>query len=171
MLAFAGCNSPSPSGSARLVLDGDLSARGGQLWLDGRINFEPSNEIRTALQSGVDVALRVEIRQRNALGPISWTRVTQTHPVRIGYLPLTEQWWLERSGQRRLFARLWLLLDALAQPEAYATGLTAETDPATIRARVRLDRSALPPPMHLPALLSPAWRLASPTWQAQPTAS
>lgn len=170
MLACVGC-SPPDTGAARLDFDGALHARDEQLILLGRIGFEPGPEVRTALESGVDLTLSLEIRQRNSLGPLQWSRQVQEHKIRMGYLPLTEQWWLERSGEREIFARLWLLLDALARPEGYATGQPADADFGAFTARIRLDRSALPPPMQLPALLSPAWRLASPKWQPQPAAS
>lgn len=146
------------------------------IWQDGRlevrsgIRFEPSAEMREALTRGVRLRLEVTTRLSRRLGPVALERETRRYPIEIRYLPLTEEWQMEQSNRTERYPRLWLLLDALATAHDFDTGLESSMlgDHAwQAQIQVRLDRDALPPPMHLPALLSPQWRLKSAwhTWQ------
>lgn len=124
--------------------------------------------MREALGSGVDLRLDVITRVERKVGPLRLPHEKQLHPVEIRFLPLTEQWQLSIDGTQRAFPRLWLLLDALAEPHAFGTGLTRAQlarGKWQVRARVRFNREALPAPIHLPALFSPEWRLAG-RWHA-----
>jgi len=95
-------------------------------------------------------------------------------PMRIRFLPLTEQWQLETGDGEQTFPRRWLLLDALAQERAFETGLTRERAASRrwqIQVRAEFNRTELPPPMHLPSLFSRQWRMASrwQTWRIDPS--
>ncbi|MFO7763736.1 MAG: DUF4390 domain-containing protein [Wenzhouxiangellaceae bacterium] len=142
------------------------------LEIDAGIRFEPTPRMREALESGVDLQLEVITRISRHRGPIALIESERRHPVTIRFLPLTEQWQLEFEDRQTNFPRLWLLLDTLQEERSYATGLTREQTRAgdwQIQARTRFNREALPPPMHLPSLISPQWRLAGAwhTWQIE----
>jgi hypothetical protein len=145
-------------------------------WQDGRlairsgIAFEPSSEMREALTRGVRLRLEVATRVSRRFGPIALESESRRYPIEISYLPLTEEWRIEATDSSERYPRLWLLLDALAAPRSFDTGLESDAlglQAWQVQVRVRFDRDVLPPPMHLPALLSPQWRLKSEwhTWQ------
>ena len=144
--------------------------REGMLDINARIRFEPTPRMREALESGVELQLEVVTRVSRQRGPIALIETERRHPLTIRFLPLTEQWQLESNHRQFNFPRLWLLLDALEEERNYATGLTRKLmrdGTWQVQARTRFNREALPPPMHLPSLFSPQWRLASAwhTWQ------
>ena len=146
--------------------------RDGMLEIDAGIYFEPTPRMREALESGVDLQLEVTTRVSRQRGPLALIENKLRHRLTIRFLPLTEQWQLEFDGQQLNFPRLWLLLDALQENRAYATGLSREQAHEgawQIQARTRFNREALPPPMHLPSLFSPQWRLTGAwhTWQLE----
>lgn len=169
----AGCTDQGPDRNAtdgRLEIEPRMLWRGESLEIDTGVAFDPSAIMREALESGVDLHLEIITRVSRRMGPIALMEEERRHPIAIRFLPLTEQWQLERESVQTNFPRLWLLLDALEQPRGYATGLTRERareDAWQVQARARFNREALPPPMHLPSLVSPDWRLAGPwhTWQ------
>jgi len=126
--------------------------------------------MREALARGVDLQLEVVTRVSRHWGPVALIEIERRHPLTIRFLPLTEQWQLEIRRRQLNFPRLWLLLDALQDQRSYLTGLTrrqAMEGAWQVQARTRFNREALPPPMHLPSLISPQWRLAGAwhTWQ------
>lgn len=126
--------------------------------------------MREALERGVDLQLEVVTRVSHHLGPIAIVDIERRHPITMRFLPLTEQWQMDINDQQTNFPRLWLLLDALDEQHSYPTGLTRERlDEQTwqVQARIRFNREALPPPMHLPSLFSSQWRLSGDwhTWQ------
>jgi hypothetical protein len=167
MLCCAGCSSET---SDRLALSPRTDWRAGELTIVSPVRFEPTAAMREALARGVDLHLDVQTRVSRRLGPVAWRVAGRQHPVRIRFLPLTEQWELDIAGSRETFPRLWLLLDALAEPRRFGTGFTraqSEGGDWQIQVRARFDRSALPAPMHLPSLLSAQWRLTSQwhTWR------
>lgn len=142
------------------------------LEIDAGIRFEPTPRMREALESGVELQLEVVTRVSRRWGPVALIEVERRHPITIRFLPLTEQWQLEFKRQQRNFPRLWLLLDSLEEYRSYRTGLSREQAREgawQIQARTRFNRGALPPPMHLPSLFSPQWRLdgAWHTWQLE----
>jgi hypothetical protein len=168
MLSCAGCSSDPADGELRLAPDTGWAS--GELIITSPIRFQPTPPMREALARGVDLQIAVVTRISRRLGPVAWQVERRRHPVRIRFLPLTEQWAVETADRRETFPRLWLLLDALDRPQAFATGFTrAQAGDADWQVQVRatFDRSALPSPMHLPSLLSSQWRLSSPwhTWR------
>jgi len=169
MLCCAGCNADSAN-RGRLEMNPEAIWQDGRLGIRSGIAFDPPDEMREALTRGVRLQLEVTTRLSRRFGPIALESATRRYPIQISYLPLTEEWQIEASEATERYPRLWLLLDALSAPRSYATGLEADAPAARtwqVQVRVRLDRDALPPPMHLPALLSPQWRLRSSwhTWQ------
>lgn len=136
------------------------------------VDFVPSEPMVDALENGVDLRIDVVTRVSRRFGPIAWMTDKQRYPMRIRFLPLTEQWELERSDGKETFPRRWLLLEALGQPRSFETGLTREqSDPGRwqVQVRAEFNGTELPPPMHLPSLFSPDWRMKSPwaTWRIE----
>lgn len=132
------------------------------------IDFEPSPEVRDALEHGVDLQIDLDIRLGRRYGPIARVLETRTESLRLRYLPLLEQWQLEDGDETRTFPRFWLLREALAEPRTLASGVTRERTqehPLQLQIRARINRDALPPPMHLPTLFSPQWHLGG-DWHA-----
>lgn len=149
-----------------------MTWREGALEIEAGIRFEPTPRMREALESGVDLQLEVITRVSRHRGPIALVESERRYPVTIRFLPLTEQWQLAFGDRQLNFPRLWLLLDTLEEDRSYATGLTREQSHKgdwQIQARTRFNREALPPPMHLPSLISPQWRLTGAwhTWQIE----
>jgi len=172
-LVCAGC---ADEGVDRSAVDGRLEIDPQMVWheetleIDAGVAFDPTAIMREALESGVDLQLEIVTRVSRRTGPIALIEEERRYPITIRFLALTEQWQLESDTGQTNFPRLWLLLDALQQTRRYATGLTRERARGNawqIQARARFNREALPPPMHLPSLISPDWRLAGiwHTWQ------
>lgn len=169
MFVCAGC---ADEGVERNTADGRLEIGPSMIWrdemleIDTAVAFNPTQIMREALESGVDLQLEIITRVSRKMGPIALMEEERHHPIIIRFLPLTEQWQLEIDTIQTNFPRLWLLLDSLQQERSYATGFSRELARGKtwqIQARARFNREALPPPMHLPSLVSPDWRLAG-TW-------
>lgn len=155
-----------------MSLDARPVWEGEDLIIEAAINFQPAAEMTEALARGIDLGLRLEIRAQRRWGPLAVTHRRIDHPVTLSFLPLTEQWQITIDDHTEQFPRRWLMLESLAEPRRWDTGL-ARTDFQRgnwqLRARARIDLDTLPPAMHLPALFSMQWRLSSPesTWPIQ----
>jgi hypothetical protein len=171
MLVCAGCGNPHELETG-LSVDASTDWRGERLVIAAGVNFVPTEPMIDALENGVDLQIDVITRLSRRVGPVAVTTDRRRHPVRIRFLPLTEQWELERADGKQTFPRRWLLLEALERPQAFETGLTRErTDRGRwqIQIRAEFNNAELPPPMHLPSLFSPEWRMKSPwaTWRTE----
>jgi len=169
MLALAGCTDEPDDGRLALETAAPRWQHDG-LAMRAGIVFEPSTPMREALARGVNLHLAVTTRMARRFGPVALTEATRTESLEISFLPLTEQWVLDDGRERRTFARLWMLLEALQAPRDWPTGLEPRQlghAAWQVQIRARFDRGRLPSPMRLPALLSPAWRLGTQwhTWQ------
>lgn len=173
MLFCAGCDD-------RGAETGDLSIDASTAWRDDRlvvetgVDFTPSDAMLEALERGVGLRIDVITRVSRRVGPLAIQADRRRHAMRIRFLPLTEQWQLETENGQQTFPRRWLLLDALERPREYDTGLVrSDIGPGDwqIQARAAFNRADLPPPMHLPSLFSPEWRLKSAwqTWRVGPS--
>ena len=171
MLVCAGCGNPRGLDTG-LAVDASTDWRGDRLVITAGVDFDPSEAMIEALESGVDLRVDVVTRLSRRFGPVAVLSDQQRHPMRIRFLPLTEQWELERDDGKQTFPRRWLLLEALGQPRSFETGLTRERiDDGRwqIQVRAEFNGTELPPPMHLPALFSPEWRMKSAwaTWRIE----
>lgn len=167
ILFCVGCRPAEPD-AGRLALDPAARWSGDRLLIDTGIDFLPSPAVREALEHGVDLQLDVEIRLARRHGPIAREIDRRATPLRIRYLPLTEQWQLEEKGGTRIFPRFWLLREALAETRSFDTGITrpqADERPLQLQVRARINRDVLPAPMHLPTLFSSQWHLGE-QWHA-----
>ena len=164
ILFCAGCRPTAPE--SELALDPAVRWVGDRLVVDTGITFRPGPAVREALEHGVELQIDVELRLGRRYGPVAHELETRIHSLRIRYLPLLEQWQVEEGAATRTFPRLWLLRDALAEPRQLPTGLTrsaTEQRPLQLQVRARINRDALPPPMHLPTLFSAEWHPGG-TW-------
>jgi hypothetical protein len=127
--------------------------------IDARLRLAPSADLLAALDRGVPLVLRVELVARGR------RRLHALHRIELRYLPLARRYaWTDLdAGATRTFARRSLLLAALDRVrlplDVAWTGLPAGT---RCTLAVALDVDALPPPLRLPALLSPRWRFDLP---------
>lgn len=149
------------------------------MWEDDRLLIETPIDLDfspaavEALENGVALVVVITIRASRWLGPIPTHRDVDHRRMEIRFLPLSRHWQLtdQQGGETRSFARRWMLEQALAtEARRFETGLGREAlsgDTWQVEIRAAVDRNALPPPMHLPALLSNQWRLAS-RWYAWP---
>jgi hypothetical protein len=134
--------------------------------LDTRLRLAPPPQLLEALDRGVPLVLRLELRAREASG----TR-TSTHRILLRFLPLARQYaWTDLdTGAVRYFARRPLLLAALDRVRLPLDPSWSDLAPgARCTLSIALDVDALPAPLRLPALLSPRWRLDPPefAWTA-----
>ncbi|MDZ4813126.1 MAG: DUF4390 domain-containing protein [Pseudomonadota bacterium] len=118
--------------------------------LDLSLSLRLSETQLEALDHGIPLRLEFVIAPRKA--PRQLSRIL------IGYLPMAKRYQLlaDSRAPRYFSSRLQLLaaLDRVSLPlNAVGSG--------TGTVLVRLDRSALPAPMRLPALLDSSWRLVS----------
>ncbi len=159
---------PTDPGLGKLALDPAARWIDERLVIESGIEFQPSPAIREALDHGVDLQLVVELRVARRHGPIARELRLIARPFRIRYLPLLEHWQLEDAEGVQTFPRFWMLREALAEPRVFETGLdrsAAEERPLQVQVRARIDRDALPAPMHLPTLFSVQWHLGD-RWHA-----
>jgi hypothetical protein len=134
--------------------------------LDARLKLAPTADLLAALDHGVPLVLRVDLRARG--------EGLDLHAVRrieLRFRPLSRQYaWTDLdSGDVRTFARRPLLLAALDRVRLPLDPAFADLPAGTrLTLALSLDVDALPPPLRLPALFSPRWRLAPPehAWTA-----
>lgn len=134
--------------------------------IDARLRLTPSPDLLEALDRGVPLVLRLELGAQGA-----GARLHAVRRVELRFLPLARRYaWTDLdAGTTRTFARRSLLLAALDRVrlplDPAWSGLPAGT---RCTLAVALDVDALPPPLRLPALFSPRWRLSLPehTWIA-----
>jgi hypothetical protein len=134
--------------------------------LDARLRLAPSPALLQALDRGVPLVLRLDLRARDGAGARD-----ATHRILLRFLPLARQYaWTDLdTGAVRYFARQTLLLAALDRVRLPLDPSWADLAPgAHVTLSVALDVDALPAPLRLPALLSPRWRLNPPdfAWTA-----
>ncbi|GAB4167510.1 MAG: hypothetical protein Kow0020_00450 [Wenzhouxiangellaceae bacterium] len=170
MLCLSACRSDdTPPGHLRAV-DPVLHFDDRGLEVRAGIGFEPGDAVREALQRGVPIRLAAEVRISRRLGPVAIQKHIGSTPLTIHWQPLTDQWLLSGPDGTQNYPRLWMLLDALADPRDFDAGISRDElgkGRWQVQFRVRLAREALPAPMQLPALFAPQWRLRTEwvTWQ------
>ena len=138
----------------------DASQRAGMLTINARQDVRLSEDARSALRNGVPLRFRVDL----ALEPSGGSVERQFFVYEVRYLPLSDHYQLSGplpGEMPRTFPRLRHALAALGEIDLRLS--EAGEDPGAYRLslRSRLDRSALPGPMQLPAFLSSQWRLDS----------
>jgi hypothetical protein len=151
LLALAGCAADPPQ--SRIVSAIADPVRG---TLDLTLSLSFSATQLQALDHGIP--LTIEFITTPAHG------AAQPSRMQLGYLPMARRYELRADGiPARHFASRVQLLAALDR-----TRLTLPAGSRSGDVYLRLDTSALPAPLRLPALFDPEWRLRSPAlrWTA-----
>lgn len=142
---------------ARVVAAVDASV----LLLD--LDCRLSGPMRDALDHGIPITLRVDVRAR-----ADGARARAVRSVELRYFPLSRRYQLrglEGSGLRSFTAPA-ALIDALAGLRLELPDEFDRLPPATgYRVDVAVDRRALPGALRLPAAIEPAWWLSAPTYR------
>ena len=155
LLALAGCGAPG----GRLEVLG-TSWRDGTppaLVLNLSARFTP--ELLAALDQGIPLTLEFALELDDDA-----TSVRSTRRYELSYSPLSARYRLREldSGAERSFGYRALLLAALDRLVLPLPAEAARLGPdARARLRVTLPGSTLPPPLRLPALSAPQWRMAA----------
>ncbi|WP_191621309.1 DUF4390 domain-containing protein [Marinihelvus fidelis] len=127
------------------------------LRVDLQLNIELSHAARRALWRGVTLEILVnsELRQADSRDLVTAARDHWT----LRYLPLSEQFQLTGPGQDdvQTFPRLRHALRATGKLDYRLPTGELRAGDYQFRVRARLDRSALPAPIQLPALLFRRW--------------
>lgn len=162
LLAFAAllcaCHGGGAIESARID-DGAAPA------IDARLRLAPTADLLAALDRGVPLVLRLDLAADGA------RHLRAVRRIELRYLPLAQRYaWTDLdSGAVRTFARRSLLLAALDRVRLPLPADWSGLPPGTrLALSLSLDVDALPPPLRLPALFSPRWRLDLPehAWTA-----
>lgn len=128
--------------------------------IHARQDIELSGDALGALQHGVALQFRIDLSLRSAGSWSDFDRRSLSYEIR--YLPLSDHYRLLRSdGLSRTFPRLRHVMAELGDLELHVGSDALPAGKIEVRLRSRLDRSRLPGPMQLPALLSPQWALDS----------
>jgi hypothetical protein len=130
--------------------------------LDASLKLAPTADLLAALDRGVPLVLRMDLRARG-----DGLRLHAVRRIELRFRPLSRQYaWTDLdSGAARTFARRPLLLAALDRVRLPLDAGFADLPPGTrLTLALALDVDALPPPLRLPALFSPRWRLATPEY-------
>ncbi len=168
-LCVACSRGPSPDWTIDLIAPELVLAQDGELIMQAGVEWQPSPAVVEALQHGVAVPVRVTLRSYRQWGPFRWQDRDRNHRFEVRYLPLLRRYELleTRSGEQQHFPRLSMMLDSLARPRDWPTGIHWTELPDhhwRIEARAELDRSRLPPPMRMPVWFDDNWRAWS-HWQ------
>lgn len=163
-LLLSACTTPDERVGHLRLINPEPQWHDDTLGLQTGIDFQPGPDIIEALNHGVTVHIRVVIHIRRPREVLIADERTRNHRFEIRYLPLIRHYELTdlKSGERRSFPRLSMVLEALAQPQWLDTRLTAEHKSShdwRMRARVDIDRTRLPSPMRLPVWFESGWRL------------
>ena len=166
VISCAACQSPD-SGNLFELSRVDAAWNNGRVTVDYRQRLQLSPEARNALVHGVPLTVEIEVILRDTS---SQNRVgSDTRFYEIRYLPLSDHYQLTGGDgfQVKTFPRLRHVLADLRDLDLdLETGVLPGGE-YELLARIRLDRREMPPPMQLPALLSPEWRHDS-NWSAWP---
>jgi len=148
-----------------LIREVDAHPDGVQLDVQVEQEVRLSRNAHVALRHGVPLTLRVRFELRAAGSRHLIAEASEHWEIR--YLPLSQHYQLSGPGETRNFPRLRHVLSALATVDAVLPSGTLESGDYVLRTRFWLDRSNLPAPMQLPAVLSAEWRHDS-DWSSWP---
>lgn len=156
LLALAACD--LRSNRLFTVQSVNIDANGSDLGVDLMMKLRLSDRTTRGIGSGVPVILilNLELRDSTNLSVLA----LQQHRYEIRYLPMSERFQLTdlNSGKARTYPRLRHVLRALANLQLQFETPTLANGDFELRARMRLDKTSLPAPIQLPALIFGAWK-------------
>jgi len=155
------------------ILGGGVELRDGVWHLDVRVDYRLSDAARNALENGVALELRLDIKVVRPAW-IWWesTVASLVQRYRIQYHALSERYvlvWLN-SGESQSFRSLSALRETLGQVESLPVidaDLLRTGTRYAVAVQAALDTEALPRPLRSMAYISPEWQLES-GWQRWP---
>jgi hypothetical protein len=123
--------------------------------LDQQVRFSEAAE--RALRNGVTLTLLVDVEVRDARNLNLLTDQRERFEVR--YLPLSERYQLAGGtpAMQQTYPRLRHVNAELSRLRLTLPTAPLAPGPYELRARMRLDRTSLPTPLQLPAVLSAEW--------------
>jgi Domain of unknown function (DUF4390) len=158
LLAGCGVISQQTPGSLE-VRSAAILAGAGQAQLDFGLECRLSGPMQDALDHGIPITLRIDVRAGGWVHPIAATR-----RIELRYFPLSRRYQLRENGvdDVRSFATPSYLIAALGSLRVGLPATFADLPASTsLRVSASIDPAALPGALRLPALFEPAWRLAS----------
>lgn len=166
LLLLAACSQPE-SNFGFTIERMEAHAIGGGLMVAVQQKIVLSPEAKEALRHGVPLAIRTELVLRTPGSRHDLDEETRNFEIR--YLPLSNRYQLTTAVPHgvQTYPRL---RHALADINTVEFKLSMAGLPAgglELRARSRLDKTRMPPPMRLPAWFSTQWRHDS-GWYSQP---
>ena len=172
LVSLAACDGGPPTTVS--VRDASVDPVRGASRLTVNADVRLSEPMAEALNNGVDLVLEWELELREPGRLWGTTLAADRHALNLSYHSLSRRYLLTGLDEPRNFASLASLLAAVGRTSTLVAITPPENQGAnsTWRIRARLDRSGLPPPLRLPAWVSPAWRVQSDwyEWPQTPTA-
>lgn len=159
LAALAGCSASESEAPLRI-----RSAAVSQGVLSARLQWQPGAAVLDALDHGILLDFRVELR---AYGParIGWreTLAQAERHVELRYFPLSRRYQLRDldRGETRSYAARALLVAALEDLRLTLPSDWQRGDARSYGLSIELDRERLPGALRLPALLQSQWHLSS----------
>jgi len=136
----------------------DIQTSGPDLGLQIEQSLRLSDRTTRGISSGVPVILELnlELRDGSNLSLIA----IQSYRYEIRYLPMSERFQLTQldTGDVRTYPRLRHALRALMSLHLQFDTPTLAAGSYELRTRMRLDKTSLPGPIQLPALIFGAWK-------------
>lgn len=155
MLLLAGCGLREPGVRVRAAA---LTVAGSAPVLEVDLDPAFSAEMREALERGIDLRLAFAlVADRPDAAPVERHLLLRYAPLSARYLLIDVERGSARSFSRR--TQLVAALDRVRLP--LLPGQATPVPGARWSLAVRVDAETLPGVLRLPALLSPAWRLAT----------
>jgi hypothetical protein len=166
LLAACGASPAVDDDDARIVAARLTRTPAAALEADLALRFSPV--MLDALEHGIPLTLTFSIAAHGDPRGVDRIELTEARQLRLSYAPLAQQFQVGDlgTGTTRSFARRTQMLAAfdrvrLPMPASWS----ALPDATTITLTVALDRTALPGPLRLPALLSRDWQLVTPEYR------
>lgn len=166
LLAGAGCEAEGPPYGFEMVT---VSLAPGRETVHAQTSqrMRLSGLAQQALKNGIPLFIDVVTEVRDAGGGDVYAKRGLRQEIR--YLPLSERYQIQTgdNGETRTYPRLRHVLAELSRVQVDLETGPLPPGPYEFRVRVRLDRTSLPAPMQLPALLLGNWRHDT-GWSAWP---
>jgi len=166
---LAGCGAIAQQTPGTLaVRDARVDVAGDAATLDLGLDCRLSGPMQDALDHGIPITLRVDLRAG------SWAHANAAvKRIELRYFPLSRRYQLHDLdvAEVRSYATPGYLVAALGSLRLGLPKAFASLPPSTpLQVSARIDPSALPGALRLPALFEPAWRLASADFAWTPAA-
>lgn len=153
------------------VRSAEVTLRENVYYLDARVQYRLSDEVREALESGVSLTIELQIevtRQRRFLPDSNVASLNQRY--QLMYLALSDRYVVHNlnSGEQASFATLFAALNHLGRVmdlPVIDAALVSSDGPYNVRVRAVLDTRSFPGPLRLLIFWGDGWRIESDWYQ------